>query len=751
MRVKNLLWISLVAILLTSVVMTGTVMSPTSARMYVDPPEVKSDTEYPTGSTFTVNVSVADVANIYGWEFALDFNPALLQVQSHVNDTTHAVDDLWVGNGTQTTFWTTETPVIEGEEVVYVDWVWQERDTDYTIDYETGNITFTTAPGVGSLVAAFYRAGYIVTVHHVTEGPFLKGLGGEPIFVSKAYNDEGTVKALGTFEPPYPTTGASDPGVLATIEFLVIGTGVSALDLQNTKLLTLIGVPPDQVLEPVAHTAEDGVFDNRTGILPPNAFFNVEHPNMSMPVAGLPITFDASESNDSDDLGWIVSYDWDFGEEPTYADKWFAVGLSMSDTWMGDGVTRSFITSEKPIVGSEMVFLNESRTHDYTIDYETGNITLSTAPEVGTKVKVDYLYVGQKSFVTSEKPVVLDSEAVFVDEVLMTKDVDYTMDYTTGTITFNTAPGLGAIIEAVYRTHPLGSGMITTHTYAKAGTYTVSLTVTDNDDLSDLATAGLTVVEWVGGGELPDLVGWEAKPERPRLNERPGVRGMNLTSLVGNPSEDYYDVYVEFMVYSKDEGYLLGILTTPTVTLEPGENKRELSVYFDLTDPRWECLSGAPEWLIYTSWLLHKHLVFATCYYSPVGLDEFTAGFATKDFNFNVVPAAHDIAIIGLTINATNGVPEGSLLEINVTMENQEALWEPFEIEVTYKGYTTDKQTLEVRPSELDVGQIKTETFYLNTTGLTAEPFLIRATLSSLIYEDDVDDNTATVVIEIIA
>ncbi len=422
----------------------------------------------------------------------------------------------------------------------------------------------------------------------------------------------------------------------------------------------------------------------------------------------------------------------------------------MSDTWNGDGVTRSFITSEIPIVGSEMVYLNESRTHVYTINYETGNITLPTAPEVGTKVKVDYLYVGQKSFVTSEKPVVFDSETVYVDEAVMTKDVDYTMDYTTGTITFNTAPGLGAIIEAVYRTHPLGSGVITTHTYALAGTYTVTLTVTDNDGLSDSATTDLTVVEWIGGGELPDLVGWEAKPEKPRFNEAPGVRGMDLLSLVGNPSEDYYDVYVEFMVYSKDEGKLLGILTTPTVTLYPGENKHELSVYFDLNEPRWFAMSGSPEWLRYTCWLLHKYLVFATCYYSPADLDEFTAGFVTKDFNFCVVPAAHDIAILGVTTNATNGVPQGSLLEINVTMENQEALWEPFEIEVAYKGYNTSKTTLEVRPSELEGGQIKTETFYLNTTGLIAEPFVIRATLSKLTYEDDVGDNTATAAFEVI-
>lgn len=610
MRAKNLLWISLVAILLTSTVMTGTVMSPSSARMYVDPPEVKSTTEYPTGSTFTVNVSVADVADIYGWEFALDFNPALLQVQFDSETNPMSFIDFWNGTGTKTTFWTTEKPVLSSPpELVLVDDEFMVRNVHYTIDYTQGIITFMpfATPGMGSEVKAIYYVLKTVTIYHVTEGPFLKGLGSEPIFVSKVYNDEGTVKALGTFEPPYPTTGASGTGALATIEFLVIGTGVTALDLQYTQLLTVVGEPPNQVLEPVAHATEDGVFDNRPGILPPNAIFTVVHPNMTAPVQRVPITFDASLSNDADDGGWIVSYYWDFGD--------------------------------------------------------------------GTNA----------------------------------------------------------------------TGLIVDHTFANIGTYTVSLTVVDNDGLSDTASESITVVLWIEGGTFPDLVGWMAKPETSRLNEAPGVRGLNLRSLLGNPTEDYYEVYVEFTIISKDEAKVLGILTTDTTILEPGEYKTELTTYINLTETRWEAYSGSPMWVpTYNHWFWKKYTGFARCYYRPAGSDgDFTMGFVHDGFQFKVDPMEHDIAVLEVTTNAINGsVPEGDVLEIYVNITNYGPDWEPFNITVTYKGYTTPKEPIEVRPSTLLANETRIETFTWNTSGMTPEPYLIRATLSKLTYEDETGNNT---------
>jgi len=60
-RAKNLLWISLTALLLTSVFMVSSVAAPTSARMYVDPPEKKGN--YPAGTIFNIYIKV-DAANL---------------------------------------------------------------------------------------------------------------------------------------------------------------------------------------------------------------------------------------------------------------------------------------------------------------------------------------------------------------------------------------------------------------------------------------------------------------------------------------------------------------------------------------------------------------------------------------------------------------------------------------------------------------------------------------------------------------
>lgn len=77
MRIKNIKWISLIALLLTSALFVGTV-KPASARIYVDPPLVADI--YPP-NTFTVDIKV-DVEDLYGWEFTLGFIPSVLQVVS---------------------------------------------------------------------------------------------------------------------------------------------------------------------------------------------------------------------------------------------------------------------------------------------------------------------------------------------------------------------------------------------------------------------------------------------------------------------------------------------------------------------------------------------------------------------------------------------------------------------------------------------------------------------------------------------
>lgn len=60
-------------------------------------------------------------------------------------------------DGATTEFSVIETPVFVESDTVYVAGIQQTRDVDYSIDYQDGTITFTTAPAAG-LVEASYEA-----------------------------------------------------------------------------------------------------------------------------------------------------------------------------------------------------------------------------------------------------------------------------------------------------------------------------------------------------------------------------------------------------------------------------------------------------------------------------------------------------------------------------------------------------------------------------------------------------------------
>jgi len=67
--------------------------------------------------------------------------------------------DTWTGDGTTTSFTTARTPIIPDSEKVYVNQTLMIKGVDYTIDYATGAITFTTAPGASMQVEATYTYG----------------------------------------------------------------------------------------------------------------------------------------------------------------------------------------------------------------------------------------------------------------------------------------------------------------------------------------------------------------------------------------------------------------------------------------------------------------------------------------------------------------------------------------------------------------------------------------------------------------
>jgi len=420
----------------------------------------------------------------------------------------------------------------------------------------------------------------VLEVNSVTEGPFLAEVGDDwwgTYFRKRIDNAFGYVSALAMILPDlpppdgtgeFPPYGASGSGVLATVEFQVVGEGVCVLDLWKTVLSTITGGQND----PIPHMVTDGLFDNREEPELPTADFIVTHPGMVKPVVGQPIAFDGSASTDD---GWIVSYDWDFGDDTT------------------------------------------------------------------------------------------------------------------------------------------DSGMVVDHIFDKVGTYTVSLTVTDNDGETDTRSRTIDVVEWMEGGEFPDIL--DAWPEKYEWNEVAKGRELMLFALVGNPTEDDYEVYVEFTVFDRENGGQLGKIATDPKIIEAGETL-QLDAIMNLRETRWRVMRPhASYWSNARISVNHKYEVFATCYYRPIDPGDFKKGFAAKDFGFKVLGARHDIAVLEVTTNATGAVQKGDILEISVLIDNEGGNYdETFDITVTYKGLTMGG-TVEVRTVELKQQEKRTETFILDT------------------------------------
>jgi len=97
-----------------------------------------------------------------------------------------------------------------------------------------------------------------------------------------------------------------------------------------------------------------------------------------------------TDYNGSDIWGWQF--------ELEYNPNVLHGGISNTDTWTGDGGIKMFVATGKPILAdSEKVYVNGTlmtRDVHYQILYEPGLINFMTAPGVGAEVKATYLYDG---------------------------------------------------------------------------------------------------------------------------------------------------------------------------------------------------------------------------------------------------------------------------------------------------------------------------------------------------------------------
>lgn len=179
-----------------------------------------------------------------------------------------------------------------------------EPNTEFTID-----VKIKYAEDVYAWEFKLMWNASVLSYVNASEGSFLKGMEVKPTYwVNPVVYQNGSGVLLGCTRLGAGIMGASGSGTLATIKLKVLSKGETTLDLKDTKLR-------DSYPNPIDHTSKDGLFSNVAGFPRPDFSFTPAKANI-----GETITFDASNSSDVNEGGYIVAYYWDFGDNTNSSD-----------------------------------------------------------------------------------------------------------------------------------------------------------------------------------------------------------------------------------------------------------------------------------------------------------------------------------------------------------------------------------------------------------------------------------------------
>ena len=141
----------------------------------------------------------------------------------------------------------------------------------------------------------------------------------------------------------------------------------------------------------------------------------------------------------------------------------------------GNGANTSFTLANSPVLSKdETIYVAgaaKTRDTDYTVNFETGAVSFTSAPANSAAVTADYKYghdavgtaaTSTTSFTLTNNPIIGGGGlTVYLDGVAKTLGSDYAADYDTGKITFNSAPGNGVRFDATYTSYSLDNVVIT--------------------------------------------------------------------------------------------------------------------------------------------------------------------------------------------------------------------------------------------------------------------------------------------------
>ncbi len=269
----------------------------------------------------------------------------------------------------------------------------------------------------------------VLNITGVAQGDII--VGGPATFIpTPADNTAGNLSARGFYDGEGYITSMYRPfpwnGTLAYVTFTVVDYGASAITIgPHTRLIgwNFTESKAYNIIEALTMPThmQHGYFDNR---FPHNvAIGSVGAPVKAAVGSLVPINVEVANTGASDEVANVTIR---YGSTLIGFNDTIALPINHTDTWKGNNVTKTFDTTGKPIYW--------------------------------------------------------DSEKVYVNQTLMTKIVNYTINYEAGKIKFRTAPGLEAEIEAMYLQHSTIVSFSWNTTGLDQGIYTIDATATIPDD-----------------------------------------------------------------------------------------------------------------------------------------------------------------------------------------------------------------------------------------------------------------------------
>jgi len=310
----------------------------------------------------------------------------------------------------------------------------KKKDESFNINVTIANLDSDTQ--LNSVEFELTYNATVLEVLNITEGPFLRGFGNTTFNYSIGSDSVTIQNQLKTLFAGFPNGN----GTIATITFKAILRGFYPEETNSTLNLTEI-VLLDVYQNRIPTSAPMNGFYKIFSLRPPVARFTYS-PSMPL-VTQEVVVFNASDSYDYYP-GVVVSYFWDFGDGTN------GTGVTVTHTYVDNGVYTVTLTVTDD---------------DGLTDIDSQSITVLNRPPVASfTASATTVYTGEVIYFNA-------SESYDPDGSI----VSYVWDFGDG----NTTTVTSSVI---------------THSYIAPGTYNVTLTVFDDDGLSN-SDAETVIVE----------------------------------------------------------------------------------------------------------------------------------------------------------------------------------------------------------------------------------------------------------------